>query len=240
MPLPLLLEAGLELFTLGTIAAILAAIGMLPLSRSGLIVAIFSYAAVTLFVVAGLSRHAPHHRFGLANAITLCRAAFNIVLLTVIAEELLGKDRLSDSTFRWGLTAAATIALVLDGADGWIARRSNMTSEFGARFDMETDGVFLLAMALLLTTGDIVGPWVLASGLIYYVFRVAANLWPALNAPLYPSARRKTICVAQGALLIAALAPILPSWGAQLCCLTGLALLLYSFSVDLMWLMKRP
>ncbi|NJM36177.1 MAG: hypothetical protein HC850_17440 [Rhodomicrobium sp.] len=130
-------------------------------------------------------------------------------------------------------------ALVLDGADGWAARRTKMTSEFGARFDVETDGVFLLSMALLLAIGGIVGPWVLASGLIYYVFRLAGGLWPALKAPLFPSMRRKTICVAQGALLIVALVPAMPSWGAHLACLTGLALLIYSFGVDVLWLIRR-
>ena len=239
-PPSLILEAGLGLLTLGTAVATIAASGVLPLSRDGLIVAALSYAVVTLLVVAGLGRHAPHHHFGLANAITLCRAALNIFLLALIAQQLLGEGRLLDSAFRWGLTAAATVALVLDGADGWAARRSNMTSEFGARFDVETDGVFLLALALMLTTDGIVGPWVLASGLIYYLFRLAGGLWPVLSAPLYPSMRRKAICVAQGALLIAALVPAMPSWGAQLSCLTGLALLLYSFGVDLVWLISRP
>ncbi len=239
-PLPLVLEAGLEVLTLGTAAAIFAAAGVLPLSDSGFVVAAVSYAAVAFFILAGLSRHAPHRHFGPANAITLCRAAFNIVLLTVIAEELLGQGRMLDHAFRWCLTSAAIVALALDGADGWTARRTNMTSEFGARFDMETDGIFLLAMSLLLATSGIVGPWVLASGLIYYVFRLAGNVWPALTASLYPSLRRKAICAMQGAFLIMALAPAIPSWAAQLCCMTGLALLLYSFSVDLAWLLGRP
>jgi hypothetical protein len=32
----------------------------------------------------------------------------------------------------------------------------------------------------------------------------------------------------------------MPSWGAQLSCLTGLALLIYSFGVDMVWLLSRP
>lgn len=238
-PRPLVLEAGLELITLGSAIAAFAAMGVLPLSWSGLSVAALCYAGVTLLVAIGLNRHAPHHHFGLANAITLCRAALNIVLLAVIAEEMLGNEWLNDQSFRWGLTIAAAIAWVLDGLDGWAARRSNMASEFGARFDMETDGVFLLSLSLLLIVGGIVGPWVVASGMVYYVFRLASRIWPVLNTPLTPSLRRKTICAAQGALLIAALAPVMPSWGAQLSCLTGLTLLLYSFGVDLVWLLGR-
>jgi hypothetical protein len=84
-----------------------------------------------------------------------------------------------------------------------------------------------------------VGPWVLASGLTYYLFRVAARMWPWLNSPLFPSLRRKTVCVAQVAFLILALVPALPIWGARLSCMTGLVLLIYSFAVDIIWLYAR-
>lgn len=240
MPQRLLLEAGLELLVLGTITAIVVRVGLPQLSASGFVVAALGYAATALYVIAGLGRHAPNAHFGPANAITLCRAALNIVLLTVVAEELLGTQRMADSVFRWTLAAAAATALMLDGADGWVARRTRMASGFGERFDMETDGVFLLAMALLLATAGIVGPWVLASGLVFYVFRLAGLRWPVLTAPLPPRMRRKAICVAQGASLAAALAPGLPPWAAPALCLAGIAALLYSFAVDLAWLLRPP
>jgi phosphatidylglycerophosphate synthase len=241
-PPRLVLEAAFELVILGAIGATIAALGLLPLTWFGTMIAVLCYALVTFLVVAGLSLHAPHRHFGIANSITLSRAAFGVVLLAVAAEEALGSGHVLDTAFRWGLTVAAAMALLLDGVDGWVARRNNMTSGFGVRFDMEADGLFLLALTLILIVGGIVGPWVLASGVTYYLFRLAGRFWPVLAAPLFPSWRRKAIFGTQAALLIIAIAPALPLWLAQLCCVTGVTLLLYSFGVDIAWLLgwSRP
>jgi phosphatidylglycerophosphate synthase len=236
-PSRLILEAGLELVILGVIGVAIAALGLLPLTWCGTLIAVLCYALVTVLVVAGLGRHAPHRHFGIANSITLSRAGFGVLLLAVAAEEALGSGQVLNTQFRWGLTAAAATALLLDAVDGWVARRNNMTSGFGVRFDMEADGLFLLGLTLILIVAGIVGAWVLASSLTYYLFRLAGHVWPMLTAPLFRSWRRKAIFGTQAALLIAAIAPALPSWIAQLCCLTGVMLLLYSFSVDIAWLM---
>jgi phosphatidylglycerophosphate synthase len=238
-PPRVVLEAGLELAGLAVIGAAVAAIGVLPLSWCGATIAALSYALVAMLVVAGLGRHAPHRSFGAANAITLSRAAFDVALLAVAAEQALGSGAVLGPGFRWGLTAAAGAALILDGLDGWVARRNNMTSPFGTRFDMEADALFLLGLTLVLIAGGIVGPWVLASGVTYYLFRVAGRLWPVLAGALFRSRRRKVIFGAQAILLIAALAPVLPPWLAQLCCLSGTTLLFYSFAVDIVWLLGR-
>ena len=237
------LEAAFELVLLAAIGATIAALGLLPLTWFGTTIAVLSYALVTVLVVAGLSLHAPHRHFGIANSITLSRAAFGVLLLAVAAEEAFGSGQVLGTAVRWGLTAAAALTLLLDAVDGWVARRNNMTSGFGVRFDMEADGIFLLGLTLVLIVGGIVGPWVLASGVTYYLFRLAGRVWPVLTAPLFLSWRRKAIFGTQAALLIAAIAPALPLWMAQLCCLTGVTLLLYSFSVDIAWLLgwwRRP
>jgi len=239
-PPRLLLEAALELTILGVIGATIAGLDLLPLTWRGAMIAALCYALVAVLVLAGLSLHAPHRHFGIANSITLSRAAFGVLLLALAAEQGFGSGQVLDAHFRWGLTAAAVLALLLDGVDGWVARRYNMTSGFGVRFDMEADGLFLLALTLILIVGGIVGPWVLVSGVTYYLFRLAGRVWPVLTAPLFPSRRRKMVFGTQAALLIAAIAPALAPWMSQLCCLTGVTLLLYSFSVDIAWLLGRP
>jgi phosphatidylglycerophosphate synthase len=238
-PSRLMLEAGLGLVALATAGAAIGALGLLPLSWRGTMTAVVAYAMVAALIGAGLSRHAPHRHFGLANSITLCRAAFGVLLLSLAAEELLTDGRLLNAALLWPLVIAAAIALMFDGVDGWAARRSNMTSEFGARFDTESDGLFALALALLLAGAGIVGIWVLANALIYYAFRLAALAWPLLSGPLFPSWRRKAVCVIDTGLLVAALTPAMPPLGAQLCCLVGLGLLVYSFGVDTVWLISQ-
>jgi phosphatidylglycerophosphate synthase len=239
-PPRLVLEAALELIILGAIGATIGALGLLPLTWRGAMIATLCYALVTVLVVAGLSLHAPHRHFGIANSITLSRAAFGVLLLAVAAEQALGSGQvMSNNAFRWGLTVAATAALLLDGVDGWVARRNNMTSGFGARFDMEADGLFLLGLTLILTVGGIVGAWVLASGFTYYLFRLAGHFLPVLAAPLFRSWRRKAIFGIQAALLIAATIPSMPGMMAKLCCFIGVSLLLYSFGVDIAWLLNQ-
>ncbi|WP_210191728.1 CDP-alcohol phosphatidyltransferase family protein [Rhodomicrobium vannielii] len=233
------LEAGLELAILAVIGAAIIGLGLMPLSWRGTMVSAAVFALLACLVNAGLRLHAPHRHFGIANSITLSRAAFGVLLVGLAVQQAEGGGLLTDAAFRWNLIAAAIIALLLDGADGWIARRGRMTSEFGARFDTETDALFVMAMTLMLTEAGIVGAWVLANGLIYYVFRLASHIWPVLGGPLFPSWRRKAVCVVQIALLVAALTPVMPGWAASLCCLTGLALLLYSFGIDTVWLIGR-
>ena len=46
------------------------------------------------------------------------------------------------------LVALATIALVLDGMDGQVARRTHTVTAMGARFDVEVDTFLLLVLSV--------------------------------------------------------------------------------------------
>jgi phosphatidylglycerophosphate synthase len=238
---PLLVVAGRQLVM---VAAVLMAASVLlrlvtTMGWRGLATAFFCYGLIATFVVLDLGRHAPHQRFGAANSVTLVRAAITALLWGIIGETMLGSRDL-DAALRWLLALAATGALLLDGADGWIARRCGMASDFGADFDMEVDSLFTLALALLVYDTGRVGVWVLLGGLMRYVFVLVGWFWPTFAVPLLPRRRRKVISAVQGTVLIAALAPPLAPDAAQGLCLAGLGLLTYSFGVDVLWLATRP
>jgi phosphatidylglycerophosphate synthase len=236
---PLLIIAGIELLTVaaGLMAASMLLRWVAAIGWRGLTMAFFCYGLVATFVVLDLGRHAPHQRFGVGNSVTLARAGLTALLWGVVGETLLGPGEL-DAALRWLLALAATAALILDGVDGWLARRSGMASAFGADFDLEVDSLFMLALSLLVYETDAVGAWVLTNGLMRYVFVLAGWFWPRLAAPLPPLRRRKVICAAQGAVLIVALAPLLPGAVVPAVCLFGVALLSYSFGADILWLSK--
>lgn len=232
------MAAGMHLLA---VAACLMAASMLlrlvvAIGWGGVAMAFSCYGLIATFVVLDLARHAPHQRFGVANSVTLTRAAVTALLWGVVGETVLGGGDLT-SGLRWLLAIAAAAALLLDGVDGWLARRSGMASDFGADFDLEVDTLFVLALSLLVY-GTGVGIWVLASGLMRYGFVIAGWLSPTFAAPLLPLRRRKVICAVQGAVLVATLAPILPVEAASALCLVGLALLTYSFAADVLWLSK--
>ena len=228
-PRPLLIDAGwrLALFALALALVTLGLAYLGGLGARGVLVALIAYGLIAAGIVAGLAYH-PYRRFGAANAVTLARATYTALLIGVLGD---GAATLGDSG-RWALAAAGAGALVLDGLDGWLARRSRLESAFGARFDMESDALFVLALSALVYRSGQVGPWVLTTGLMRYMFVLAGYLWPALAAPLPPSQRRKVVCVILIVAMLVALAPWVGAPMARGLCLAGLALLVYSFGAD--------
>ncbi len=131
------------------------------------------------------------------------------------------------------------INIALDGVDGWLARRRNEATAFGARFDMETDALLILVLAALVWQLDKAGIWILAAGLLRYAFVLASYplLW--MERALPPSRRRQAVCVLQIVSLIGALLPgVLPPWSTGVA-LSGLVLLVWSFTIDVVWLARR-
>jgi phosphatidylglycerophosphate synthase len=202
----------------------------------GSVTALACYGLMAMLVMLGLSRHAHRSRFGLANAITLTRAALTALLFGVAGEWLFGGMGAFGGTLRWELAGAAALILALDGLDGRVARRSGMDSPFGARFDMEADALFILAMYILAMETGAAGSWVLFCGSVRYVFVAAAHFAPWLNAPLPPAIRRKAIYVVQAAAPLIALTPVCPPALAQALCAVAFVFVLSSFAIDYVWL----
>ena len=191
------------------------------------------FAVVVVFVLANLGAHHPFARFGPANQVTLARAAF-MALLAGLAGEAAAPG------LGWTAFAFALAAAVLDGVDGPLARATGMTSAFGARFDMETDAALVLVLAVLAWQSGKAGVWVLASGLMRYAFVAAGVAWPWLRHPLPPSFRRKLVCAIQMGVLVAVLAPVLAPPATGVLAAAALALLLFSFAADVVWLRRHP
>lgn len=191
------------------------------------------YGCIATLIFAGLAAHAPHRRFGPANTVTLAR----IVLICLLAA-LMGTAA-PDEDCLWLIAGFATLALALDGVDGWAARRSGLASRFGARFDMEADAFFLLVLSVLAWQWDKVGAWVLLIGAMRYLYVLAGVAWPWLRAPVPDSTARKAVCVIQILALIACLAPPVPHPLTAVLAAGALALLGWSFGRDVVWLWRQ-
>ncbi len=190
-------------------------------------------ALVVLGVLVAASRFLPGGSFGCANGVTLARA----ILICPLAGALVLAAL--DARLAWIFFALALVAFLLDGVDGWVARRRQECSHFGARFDMETDALFVLVLSLLVLNAEKAGPWILLSGLLRYLFVLASLAWAPLRAPLAPSLRRKAICALQVGALVICLAPIVPAvWSAWLAAI-GLTALIASFVCDVSGLIRQ-
>jgi phosphatidylglycerophosphate synthase len=196
------------------------------------------YALLAIVILTRIGDYHPHDRFGLPNLITLTRAVINCVLIGMLIDSprLIadGSDWLG-----WFFLGAALASLALDGVDGFFARRLGLSSQFGARFDMEVDAMLLMLLAVAAFALGKVGIWVLAIGGIYHVFMAARAIFPFLARELPPAMRRKSVCVLQGGALIALTTPFITPPLATLIAAVALAALLWSFAVDIAWLVRN-
>jgi phosphatidylglycerophosphate synthase len=162
-------------------------------------VALAAYAAAVAIALRGL-RSYPHDTIGLCNLVTLFRVVLVCALIAVVV---------APGAHPWLVFAVASVALALDGIDGWLARRYGHSSRFGAVFDMEVDAVLALTLALLGYFGGQAGLLVLLLGIPRYLFWGAQMATPWLDGPLPERFSRKLVCVIQIAVLIAILLPAL-------------------------------
>ena len=115
--------------------------------------AVLSFAAL-LYLCWG--RWTPAGRFGPANTVCVLRVCAICILPWIAPWQIV----------YWGL-----ILMAMDGLDGWVARRTGLSGEFGEFFDKESDAYFMLMLCVLLYRlpgGP--GAWVLVPGLLRYLF----------------------------------------------------------------------
>ncbi|CAM5466404.1 Phosphatidylglycerophosphate synthase OS=Streptomyces albaduncus OX=68172 GN=FHS32_003188 PE=3 SV=1 [Streptomyces griseoloalbus] len=154
------LGAGVQILLLALIGT---AIGMGPAGwATGL-----AFALATWAVLSRALHRARSRSFGPANRVTLGRATLVGGVTALVADSF--QDSPPVSLFV-GLTA---VALILDGVDGKVARRTGTSTALGARFDMEVDAFLILVLSVYVSMA--MGPWVLLIGAMRYVFVAAAR-----------------------------------------------------------------
>ena len=226
-----LLGAALNLFVVVPVSALLA-----DGRPAGVALGVGSFLCLQAFAAFLMRRHYPHERLGLCNVVTQFRSGLIAAFTAPLAVPgLLAQD----SVLGWSLLGLALLALLLDGVDGFLARRSGLVSRFGARFDVEMDSILALILALLVLQSGKAGLWVLVLGVMRYLFVVAGMALPWLNADLPERFSRKAICVIQIATLIALLAPFITPPFAWWLAAAASALLVWSFAVDVIWLARN-
>ncbi len=173
---------------------------------------------------------ARHGRDGLgpADRVTLARAVIVCGVAALAADAFGGRAAPL-------LVALAAVALVLDGVDGRVARRTGTASPFGARFDFEVDAFLILVLSMHVA-GEW-GWWVLILGLARYVYIAAGRVFPWLHGDPPPRRWARVVAVIVAVVLIVAASGILPDALTLPALLIALVLLAESFgrSVWVLW-----
>ncbi|HVU92252.1 MAG TPA: CDP-alcohol phosphatidyltransferase family protein, partial [Jatrophihabitans sp.] len=166
-------------------------------------------------------------RFGPADGVTFVRAVLAVLVAAVVATGGAATP----------IVALASVGLVLDLVDGWVARRTGTASAFGARFDLEVDAFLILVLSV--RVAQELAPWALAIGLARYLFVAAWAVAPWLRRPVPPQYWRKTVAAVQGVVLTVAVSGLLPVRLAEGALLVALLLLAESFGRDVVWLWRH-
>jgi phosphatidylglycerophosphate synthase len=187
--------------------------------------AVWVFMAIMVAAVFGVEAHHPFPRLGPANTVTIVRAWLLAFVVALIGEPITAK-------IAWAGVMGASAVAVLDGADGWVARRTGMGSAFGARFDMELDALLILTLSVLVWQHGKAGGWVLICGMLRYAFVVATWRLEWMRRPLRPTFRGKTAAVVNMVGLTIALGPIIPVWFSMFAAVIATTTLVWSFGLD--------
>lgn len=173
-------------------------------------------------------------RLGPADGITLLRSALIGGVLALVVSDF------NSPVPVVVLVAMGTVALLLDGLDGHVARQTGTASRLGARFDAEVDAMLILILSVH-AVGS-VGWWVLLIGAARLLFLAAGWCWPWLRADLPPRYWAKVVTVVQVVVLLIVATDLLPRLVSVALCLVALVLLAESFGRSVQWLAvhRRP
>jgi phosphatidylglycerophosphate synthase len=159
-----------ERWTRAHAVALLLATGASLLVRNALPAAGVGSASIGVLIALQRGRYTPAGTFGAANVVT----AFRLVLIVGLA--LLGRTSPGPLSALW-----VGSIFVLDGVDGWIARRTGQASAFGACFDMECDALLVLMCSLVLYLHARLPAFILLPGVLRYLYVLALVLLPRMQ-----------------------------------------------------------
>jgi hypothetical protein len=132
---------------------------------------------------------------GYANWLTGAR----LVLLLLAAVSM-------DRVPREVLLGVFAANVVVDMADGYVARRTGQVTQLGVVLDRETDALFVLVAYLYFFLKEGVAPWILVPGLLPYGYRLLALTRPAPPAPDRKERLARPLAGANYAVLLVAIA----------------------------------
>ena len=146
------------------------------------------YAGMALLTLSGfIYYYRPHWQLfgrwgGVANGLTALRG---LLLLGLV----IGSDILPSYAF----LVLGIIILVLDGLDGYYARKYHTVSAFGDVFDKEVDALFVLTFGVLIVDKQLAGGWILLPGLLRYGYVIGLSFLDRQPSPAGKSFRRQFV-----------------------------------------------
>jgi phosphatidylglycerophosphate synthase len=235
-----------QLLVLGALAA------SVGLGAAGWLVGVGCGAVTSVLLARALVRHG-RDRLGPADWVTLARVTLAAGVAALTADVLLAGSLRADGPLAGSVLASLSarvpastvpavvvltvVALVLDGVDGQVARRTRTVSTLGGTFDGEADAFLILVLSAYVAPSA--GAWVLVIGVARYGFLAAGWVLPWMLRTLPHRYWRKVVTAVVGVSLVSAVPDVLPPGLTAAALAVSLALIVESFGRDVVWLWQR-
>ena len=177
--------------------------------------------------------------FSLASKITYFRLSISIIILIAAINSNVNSNIFDIFYVGKIIIILSTVSLVMDGLDGFIARKYNLVSKFGEIIDQESDNFLMLVISISLYLNKDVGLYVFLIPLYRYTFLVSMKKYDWLQRTLPSSQFRKIACVLTIALMIMSQDVYFNYENTLFLVILSLFIITFSFSKDIIWLYRN-
>ena len=177
--------------------------------------------------------------FSLASKITFLRLNISIVILTAAINSSINATIFEIFYPERMIVILAVISFILDGVDGFIARKYNHVTKFGEIIDQESDNFLMLVLAISLYLNREVGIYIFLIPLYRYIFILYMSRYSWLKTELPLSQFRKFACASTILLMIIAQDSYLGPENTIFLVFLSLFIITFSFAKDIIWLYRN-
>jgi phosphatidylglycerophosphate synthase len=128
-----------------------------PTSNWWLVLALFFFG----FYISKISKYKPNIPFGIGYANTITTFRLLLVIVGLVFHSYF------DTIF---LGLIFLVNILLDGVDGYVARKMRQSSKVGEVLDMETDAFFVFAISWFHVNNHQLSAWILLPGSLRYIY----------------------------------------------------------------------
>ena len=177
--------------------------------------------------------------FSLASTVTYMRLSVSIVLLTAAINSSTNSTIFDIFYTERLFIILAIISLLLDGLDGFIARKYNQVTKYGEVIDQEADNFLIFVMSISLYLNKEIGLYVFLIPAFRYIFIFFMTRYSWLNNTLPDSQLRKVVCVSIILIMIISQDSYFTNDVVIFLVLLSLFIITFSFSRDIIWLYRN-
>ena len=177
--------------------------------------------------------------FSLASKVTYMRLSVSIVLLTAAINSSTNSTIFEIFYMERYFIILAIISFLLDGLDGFIARKYNQVTKYGEVIDQEADNFLIFVMSISLYINKEIGLYVFLIPAFRYIFIFSMTRYYWLKNTLPDSQLRKAVCVSIIFIMIISQDSYFANDDVVFLVLLSLFIITFSFSRDIIWLYRN-